>query len=391
MFTLLSRFFVPAGPDSDPAVRRACGAPCGGMGIGLNLLLFVGKLLAGLLSGSIAVTADAFNNLSDAGSSLITLVGFRLAGRKPDPDHPFGHGRAEYLAGLLVSAAILVMGGELLLSSVRRLFGGEAPVFSLLTAVILAVSILVKLYMWFYNRAVGKRIDSAAMRAASKDSLSDTIATSVVLISLICSHLWSISVDGFAGIAVSLFILWSGFSSAKETVGLLLGRAPSAETVRTVRETVLRHPEVVGVHDMVIHDYGPGRLMISLHAEVPGDRDIYELHDLIDDIENELCGALSCEAVIHMDPVAVDDEAVRAARAKVDAAVRAVDPALSIHDFRMVPGPTHTNLIFDVLAPFSCRLTDDEIALGVREAVKRVDPAWNAVVKVDKDYLGEAK
>lgn len=388
MIRFLAGKFLPPGDPNDPSVRRAYGTLCGIVGIVLNLLLFVGKLLAGLLAGSIAVVADAVNNLSDAGSSIITLVGFRLAGKKPDPDHPFGHGRMEYLSGLVVSAAILVMGVELGISSVKKILEGATAEFSLLSAAILTASILVKLYMWHYNRRVGNAIDSAAMRATAKDSLSDAAATAAVLVSLLVAHVTSWTIDGWVGAAVSLLILYSGLSSIRETVDLLIGRAPSAQLIRSIREQVMEFPEAMGIHDMIIHDYGPGRMVVSLHVEVPGDRDIFQLHDAIDHMETRLQETLNCEAVIHMDPVVVDNEVVRDAKHRVAEAVRSVDPVLTIHDFRMVSGPTHTNVIFDVVAPFSFRLTDEEISLKVREAVQAMDPTWFAVIKVDKDFLG---
>ena len=390
MIRLLGKIFIPAGEDTSPAVRRAWGTLCGTVGIVLNLLLFAGKLAAGLLSASIAITADAFNNLSDAFSSVVTLAGFRLASKKPDPDHPFGHGRMEYVAGLIVSFAILLMGFELAKSSLDKILHGGETAFSVLSFCILGVSVLVKLYMWLYNRSVAKRIGSAAMRATAKDSLSDAVATAAVLLSALVAYFADLALDGWVGALVSLLVLFTGLSSVKETVDPLLGVAPDPALVRRVREIVEQHPEAVGIHDMVIHDYGPGRLMISLHVEVPGNRNIFELHDVIDTIENELREALRCEAVIHMDPVVTDDDAVRDAKHRVAEAVKAFDPACSIHDFRMVSGPTHTNVIFDVVVPFSSKRTDEETAVGVKEAVSAIDPTWFAVVKVEKDYLGEA-
>ncbi len=388
MLRFLAKRFVPRGDPSDPAVRQGYGTLCGVMGIILNLLLFAGKILAGLLSDSIAVVADAVNNLSDAGSSIITLAGFRMAGKKPDPDHPFGHGRMEYLSGLLVSAAILVMGVELCISSVKKIFEGSTAEFSYMTVGILAVSVLVKLYMWWYNRGIGKEIGSAAMMATAKDSLSDMAATAAVLLSLWVTKFTAWHIDGYVGLLVSLLILYAGLSSVKETVDPLLGGPPSPQVIRTIKEVVRRYPETKGIHDIIVHDYGPGRMMVSLHVEVPGNQDIFVLHDAIDHMETDLQDVLHCDAVIHMDPVVVDDERVQDAKHRVALAVSAVSPALSIHDFRMVAGPTHTNVIFDVLAPFSFPLTDEEICFQVRQAVQAMDETWFAVIKVDKDYLG---
>lgn len=392
MLHLLAKKFIPHHNDTgSPETRNAWGVLCGIMGIALNFILFLAKLILGFISHSVAVTADAFNNLSDAGSSAVTLAGFRLAAKKPDPDHPFGHGRMEYISALVVSVAIITMGVELLISSAESIFGGKETEFSLLSVIILSLSVAVKLYMWLYNRNVGRKIDSSAMRATAKDSLSDAIATTAVLLSLVFSHFTDINIDGYAGAVVSLMILYAGLSSVKETVDLLLGQPPRREVIDKIKEIVDAYPEAVGIHDMMIHDYGPGRMMISLHVEVPGNRDIFELHDAIDTMENELRSALNCDAVIHMDPVATDDAAVNAAKELVKNAVKGIDDVLSIHDFRMVTGPTHTNLIFDVVVPFSYKYTDDEVSVLVKKAVNSIDDTWFAVTKIEKDYLGDSK
>lgn len=391
MLNLLAVKFIKNRDELTPETRNAWGMLCGIMGICLNFLLFIFKLVLGFIANSVAVTADAFNNLCDAGSSVVTLAGFRLASKKPDPDHPFGHGRMEYVSALVVSVAIITMGVELLISSAESIFENKATEFSLLSVVILTASVAVKLYMWYYNRAVGKRIDSSAMRATAKDSISDALATSAILLSLIFSHYTDINVDGYAGAAVSLMILYAGLSSIKETVDLLLGRPPKTEVIESIKDIVGSHPEAVGIHDMVIHDYGPGRMMISLHVEVPGNRDIFELHDAIDTIENEIREALSCEAVIHMDPVATDDDTVNTAKGLVINAINEIDPVISIHDFRMVTGPTHTNLIFDVVIPFSYKYTDDEVSVLVKKKVNSIDETWFAVIKIEKDYVADRK
>lgn len=391
MLKLLAKKFIKSPDDFTPETRNAWGMLCGIMGIFLNFLLFVLKLVLGFIANSVAVTADAFNNLSDAGSSAVTLAGFRLASKKPDPDHPFGHGRMEYVSALVVSVAIITMGAELLISSAESIFKNKAAEFSLLSVIILTVSVAVKLYMWHYNRVIGKKIDSSAMRATAKDSISDAFATSAVLLSLVFSHFTGINIDGYTGAAVSLMILYAGLSSIKETVDLLLGQPPKSEVIESIKSIVDSHPEAVGIHDMVIHDYGPGRMMISLHVEVPGNRDIFELHDAIDTIENEIREALNCEAVIHMDPVATDDTAVSNAKSLVINAIKEIDPVISIHDFRMVTGPTHTNLIFDVVLPFSYKYTDDEVSVLVKKAVNGIDETWFAVIKIEKDFVMDGK
>ena len=390
MISVLAKWLIPNREQvEDGAVRRAWGALCGFVGIGLNILLFAGKLAAGTLSGSIAITADAFNNLSDAGSSVVTLLGFRLAGKKPDAGHPFGHGRLEYVSGLIVAGLILLMGAELAKSSVDKILHPEAVTFSWLAAGILLASIGVKLYMYLYNRAVGKKIKSAAMSATAADSLSDTAATSAVLLAMVIGKLTNVQLDGWVGLVVALFILWSAVQAARDTISPLLGQAPDPLLVKEIESLVMGHDTVVGIHDLVVHDYGPGRCIISLHAEVPADRQVLELHDVIDSIEEELGQKLHCEAVIHMDPVVVGDPTVAALHQQVAALVKTIDPRISIHDFRMVPGQTHTNLIFDAVIPFDERLTRLQVAERIRQMVSEMEGNFRAVVKVENSYVNE--
>ena len=390
MISILAKWLIPnCDKVEDSEVRRAWGALCGFVGIGLNLLLFAGKLAAGTLSGSIAVTADAFNNLSDAGSSVVTLLGFRLAGRKPDADHPFGHGRMEYISGLVVAGLILLMGAELAKSSFEKILHPEAVSFSWLAAAILLVSIGVKVYMYLYNKAVGKKIRSAAMSATATDSLSDTVATAAVLAAMLIGRLTNVQPDGWVGLLVALFILWSAVQAARDTVSPLLGQSPDPMLVKEIEALVMAHDTVVGVHDLVVHDYGPGRRIISLHAEVPADGQVLALHDVIDNIEAELSRKLHCEAVIHMDPVVVGDPQVNALHEKVAELVRTIDPRITIHDFRIVPGTTHTNLIFDAVIPFDERLTRPQVAAQICQLVQELDGHYRAVVKIENSYVNE--
>ena len=390
MISLLAKWLIPHREQvEDSAVRRAWGALCGFVGIGLDILLFAGKLAAGALSGSIAITADAFNNLSDAGSSVVTLLGFRLAGKKPDAGHPFGHGRLEYVSGLVVAGLILLMGAELAKSSVDKILHPEAVTFSWLAAGILLASIGVKLYMYLYNRAVGKKIKSAAMSATAADSLSDTAATSAVLLAMVIGKLTDVQLDGWVGLVVALFILWSAVQAARDTISPLLGQAPDPMLVKEIESLVMAHDTVVGIHDLVVHDYGPGRCIISLHAEVPADEQVLELHDVIDNIEEELAQKLHCEAVIHMDPVVVGDPTVTALHQQVAALVKTIDPRITIHDFRMVPGQTHTNLIFDAVIPFDERLTRQQVADRIRQMVSEMEGDYRAVVKVENSYVSK--
>ena len=388
MITLLSRWFIRDRDHvTDPAVRRAYGQLCGLTGIGLNVLLFIGKFLAGTISGSIAITADAFNNLSDAGSSVITLLGFRLAGRKPDPEHPFGHGRIEYISGLIVSGLILLMGAELAKTSFDKILHPAAVDFSVIAMVILAVSILVKLYMSLYNRQIGKKINSAAMAATAADSISDAISTSAVLAAMLVAKFSGLMIDGYVGMIVAVLILISGVKAAKETIAPLLGQAPEAEFVQQIERIVISHPPICGIHDLVVHDYGPGRVMISLHAEVPAGGDMLELHDVIDNAESALRRELNCEAVIHMDPIVTDDGITSELRAKVSKLVKTIDERITIHDFRIVPGNTHTNLIFDAVVPFDIGISAQEVSERISRLVSEMDSNYFAVVLVEHSYV----
>ena len=385
MVSLLARLLIKDGQD-EKARRKAYGILCGAVGIGFNVLLFMGKFFAGTLAGSIAITADAFNNLSDAGSSFVTLLGFQLAGQKPDSDHPFGHGRMEYLSGLVVSMLILLMGFELAKSSVQKIINPAPVEFSPVVVGILCVSIAVKLYMFLYNRHYGKQLGSSAMEATAMDSVSDSAATTAVLIATLVGHYSGWMIDGWCGIAVAAFILWSGINAAKDTLDPLLGTPPTAEFVGEIREVVMAHEAICGIHDLVVHDYGPGRVMISLHAEVSSSADMMEIHDVIDNVERELKDRLGCEAVIHMDPIVTDDGVTEETRQKVITLVHCIDDAISIHDFRMVAGPTHTNVIFDAVVPFGFRLTDDEVEEKIKTAVRMLDGNYFAVVNVEKSY-----
>ena len=371
---------------SDPAVRQAYGLLSGGVGIVLNLLLSAGKFVAGVLTGSIAVTADAFNTLSDAGSSVVTLVGFRMAAKRADDDHPFGHGRIEYLSGLAVAVAILVVGLELAKTSLEKVLHPVEVAFSWLSVGILCASILVKLWMFFFNRNLSRRIGSAAMMATATDSLSDAAATSAVLLGTLVGHFADLYIDGWVGVLVAVFILRAGWGAAKDTLDPLLGQSPDPELVRGIQETVLGRPEIVGMHDLVVHDYGPGRCMASLHAEVPMDADILVIHDVIDNLERELRRKLGVEVVIHMDPIAVGDPRTDALKAQVTELVRRIDPDMTIHDFRMTAGPEHTNLIFDVAVPYHCRLEDEQVQEAIGAAVKALPGNYYTVVSVDHVY-----
>lgn len=388
MVSLLSKIFIKNAKDAtEPGIRQAYGILCGALGICLNLCLFLGKFLAGSISNSISITADAFNNLSDAGSSFVTLIGFKLAGAKPDIGHPFGHGRIEYLSGLVVSGAIIVMAFELVKSSVEKIIHPQPVEYSFLALVILAVSIGVKLYMYYYNHSIGKRLDSAAMRATAMDSLSDSCATLAVLLAAVVGKKTGLAIDGYCGVLVGLFIFYAGVQAARETINPLLGQAPEPEFVEQIESLVMAHQEVQGIHDLIVHDYGPGRRMISLHAEVSAEGNILELHDMIDNIEGELQKELNCDVVIHMDPVVISDEQTLWLKEKMTAIVQELDNAMNLHDFRVVTGPTHTNLIFDVAVPFHYRLSDEKLVEEIQGRAKEVlGENHFCVIQVDKLY-----
>lgn len=388
MVTMLAKWLIKQSNNvSDSKVRKAYGLLCSIIGIALNLILFALKFIAGSISGSIAITADAFNNLSDAGSSIITMFGFIVAGHQADSDHPFGHGRFEYISGVFVSMLILLMGFELLKSSVEKIISPVDVVTTPLVFIILGISIAVKLYMAFYNHRIGNRIDSAAMKATAIDSLSDMVSTSVVLICSLLTLLFKIRIDAYCGLLVSVFIFYSGIKSAKDTISPLLGQPPKKEFVDEVTSIVLSHEQVCGIHDLIVHDYGPNRCMLSLHAEVPAHADILEMHDLIDNIERDLCERFNCVATIHMDPIVTNDEISNELHQRVCELVSSIDPHLTIHDFRMVAGPTHTNLVFDVVVPHKFKYSDKELKDLIGDKIAQFDGNYYAVIDVDKEYL----
>lgn len=386
MISLLRKLFIK-NTDDEGKNRRALGVLCSATGIFLNIILFGIKYFAGIISSSIAITADAFNNLSDAGSSFISLIGFKFAGMKPDTKHPFGHGRIEYLSGLGISIAIIVVAFELFTTSIDKIFNPQAVDTSLVAMLILVISICIKMYMFFYNRSIGKKINSAGMKATAMDCVTDSVATFVVLLSMIFTKFTGINIDGYCGILVSLFIMYAGINSAKETLAPLLGTKPDEELVNKVYSHVMSYDIVQGIHDMVVHDYGPGRQIISLHAEVDGSLDIYEIHDAIDIIEKDLYDKLSIETTIHMDPIDIHNENTRQTKEEVRKLITQLHKDATIHDFRMVPGHTHTNLIFDVVVPFELNLKDDEIKKKVQEIVSQRWGNYFVVLTIDRSYV----
>ena len=384
MIMLLGKWLVKSPPSNDLKTRNGYGVLCSVIGILLNLFLCIGKMIAGTVSGSIAITADAFNNLSDAGASVVTLVGFCIAKQKPDYHHPFGHGRMEYIAGFVVAISILLMGFDLLRSSVDKIMHPEAIAFSGLSVAILVASIFVKLYMALYNRSIGQKIGSAAMKATMIDSFSDAVATFVVLLSIVFSHLTGLRMDGWCGMLVSLFILYAGYTSFREMVNPLLGQPPSPELIQKIEEIVGGYADIMGMHDLMVHDYGPGRMVITLHAEVPANGDLLILHDTVDLVEKDLQNQLTCIAVIHMDPMVTDDVLVNETKVRVAEVIMGLDERVTMHDFRMVTGPTHTNVIFDVVVPYDVKATEPEIKKRIAHMVHALDDSFFAVVEVDR-------
>lgn len=367
--------------------RQIYGLLCGSVGIFLNLILFIGKFMAGLLSGSIAIMADAFNNLSDAGSSLITLIGFKMSSKKPDLDHPFGHGRIEYISGLMVAFAIILMAFELIKSSIKKILHPSNIDTSILIICILIFSIIIKLYMYYYNHSIALKISSSALTATAIDSFSDSVATSVVLITTLISRFSGLLLDGYCGVLVGVFILFSGYKALKETLSPLLGQPPAPELVSEIERIVMEAPDITGMHDLVVHNYGPGRVMITLHAEVPSDKDILMIHDTIDNIETTLKNKLHCEATIHMDPIMTNDPYTIELRAKVEKILKNYPKIISFHDFRIVKGPTHTNIVFDVLLHMNEVTPENELLNQITFDIQHnIGPQYCVVIQFDRSY-----
>ena len=386
---LIKLFIKDAGNTENPAVRVRYGVLSGAVGIACNLLLTIAKFLIGSLTNSIAITAYAVNNLSDAGSSAVTLFSFKAANRPADDEHPFGHGRIEYIAALGVAFLILMMGFELVRSSIDKIMHPEALAFSVPALIVLLLSIGVKIWMAIFNHQLGKRIDSPAVGAVVMDSVSDTAATTVSMLALILSKFTALPLDGYMGIVVALFIFYTGIQIVRDTVGSLLGQAPDPKLVKELESEILSFDGVVGVHDLIVHNYGPNRIFASAHAEVPSNEDIMKSHDTIDLIEREIKKKFHIDMVIHMDPIVVDDEQINRLRLQLSEIAREIDPRFTIHDFRMVEGPTHTNLIFDLVIPHNCKMKKSEIYRRVNELVNELGPQYYTVITVENSFVTE--
>lgn len=384
MITLLARIFIKSENYSDLNVRDKYGRLCGIVGILLNILLFAIKLFAAVFTGAIAITADAFNNLSDAASSLVTMIGFKLASNKADSEHPFGHGRIEYISGVIVSFLILLMAYELIKNSIYKIIHPELPHVEYYVFVILIFSILVKAYMAWYNISVGKKITSVALKATAKDSLSDVLATTVVLLSVFAGTFWHVALDGYGGLIVGIMIMFTGISAFKDTVDPLLGKAPDPELIKEIEHIVMCDERILGMHDLIVHDYGPGRMMLSLHVEVPYKEDMLKLHELIDMIEYNLRGVVNCEPVIHMDPVVDDDAEINIAKENLEKVLNDIDETLKFHDFHVLREGTNMNIVFDVVTTHKYALDDNELRDMITDRMKAIDSRYNCVIQIDK-------
>ena len=388
MTNFLIRLFIGKDKNpSDPAVRGKYAGLAGAVGILLNVLLFGGKLTVGILAGSVAIIADAFNNIADAGSAIVALIGFRLASKPVDKEHPLGHGRLEYVSGFIVDMLIILVGFELLTSSIDKVMHPVLPTVGKWTFILLGAAILVKVWLFFFYRGIGKKINSVSLKASATDSLSDCIATSLVLISAIVASIWNVTIDGYAGLLVAVFILFAGVKAAKETIDLLLGSPPDPEFIKEIYEFSKGYSKIVGIHDVMVHDYGPGRQIVSFHAEVPADSDINIAHEEVDQMERDMHAKFGCIVTVHLDPIVIDDPAVNELYQLAVEAAKEVNPEFSIHDFRTTLGETNVNLIFDLVLPADCKMANDEAEKAVAEAVSKKRENCFCVIRAERPFV----
>ena len=388
MTNFLIRLFIGKNKNPNDVKNRGKYASLAGFtGIIVNVLLFAGKLTLGILSASVSMIADAFNNISDAGSSIVTLIGFRLSEKHVDKEHPLGHGRLEYVTGFIVDMLIILVGFELLTGSIDKILHPSLPSVGNVTLAILGVAILVKVWLFFFYRKIGKAIDSTAIKAAASDSLTDCIATSLVLISALVSRFWGIAIDGWAGVLVAVFILFAGIKAAKETIDLLLGSPPDPEFIREIYEFSKEYNSIVGIHDVMVHDYGPGRKIVSFHAEVPSDSDINVAHEEVDQMERDMHAKFGCIVTVHLDPIVVNDPLVNELRAMAEVSAKEVNEAFTIHDFRMTKGETNINLIFDLVLPADCKLCEEEAENAVADKIREKRPNCFCVIRAEHPFI----
>lgn len=387
MTKLLVNLFIKDNANlKDPNVRESYGKLSGWVGIVCNIILFIIKFLAGTLSKSIAITADALNNLSDASSSVVSLIGFKLSSKSADDEHPYGHARYEYLSGLLVAIIIILIGFELFKTSIGKIISPTEISFSIISVIILSASILIKLWMSVFNKKIGKKINSKTLDATAQDSRNDCIATAAVLLSGIISYFFDVNLDGFMGLLVAVFILISGIGLIKDTISPLLGKAPDGELVEYIKQTILSYPGVLGTHDLMVHDYGPGRQFASVHVEMAAEADVLESHDVIDNIERDFMENINLHMIVHLDPIVTSNECVNDFRGWLSENIKTIDERLTIHDLRMVQGTTHTNVIFDCVVPHGYKEDNKTLKEKITKMVKTKHPDYFCVITFDSDF-----
>ncbi|MBO4939525.1 MAG: cation transporter [Clostridia bacterium] len=387
MTDFLIKIFIKNKDKNDPAVREKYASLAGFTGIVVNVLLFIGKLIVGILSASVAIIADAFNNISDAGSAIVTLIGFRLSNKPVDKEHPLGHGRLEYISGFIVDMLIILVGFELFKSSFEKILHPTMPAVETITFILLGVAILVKLWLYFFYKKIGTRIQSTALKASAADSLSDCIATSLVLVSSITVKAFSFSVDGWVGILVAVFILFTGIKAAKETIDLLLGSPPDPAFIQEIYDFTKEYPRIVGIHDVIVHDYGPGRQIVSFHAEVPSDSDINIAHEEVDTLERDMHAKFGCIVTVHLDPIVVNDPVVNEWREIAEMSAKEVNADFSIHDFRITKGETNVNLIFDLVLPADSEISTEEAENAVAEKIREKRANCFCVIRAEHPFI----
>ena len=387
MTNLLIKLFIKEKDVNNPETRGKYGILSSATGIVVNILLSIVKMVIGVIAGSISIISDALNNITDVGSSVVTMIGFKISQKKIDKDHPWGHGRMEYITAFIVDIIILMVGFELLKSSIDKIIHPELPAVNNVTIIILVIAVLTKLWLFLFYKKIAKMIDSNAIKGNAYDSISDSISTLVVLISAVVAKLCGISIDGYASLIVSVFILFTGYKAIKETVDLLLGMKPDPEFIRDIEEEAKKYDMISGIHDIMVHDYGPGRKIVSFHAEVPADGDICKVHDIIDQMEQDLFEKFNCITTIHMDPIVVDNKEINDMRDFTEKIVKELNPEFSIHDFRMTDGGKRVNLIFDLVVPRDKEYDKEEIIKNVQQKIHEKDKKYFAVIKVETSYI----
>ena len=387
MTNLLIKLFIKDNDISNLETRGKYGVLSSATGIVVNILLSIVKLFIGIIANSISIISDALNNITDVGSSVVTMIGFKISQKKIDKDHPWGHGRMEYITAFIVDIIILMVGFELLKSSIDKIIHPELPAVNNVTIIILVIAVLTKLWLFLFYKKIAKTIDSNAIKGNAYDSISDSISTLVVLISAVVAKLCGISIDGYASLIVSVFILFTGYKAIKETVDLLLGMKPDPEFIRDIEEEAKKYDMISGIHDIIVHDYGPGRKIVSFHAEVPADGDICKVHDIIDQMEQDLFEKFNCITTIHMDPIVVDNKEINDMRDFTEKIVKGLNPEFSIHDFRMTDGGKRVNLIFDLVVPRDKEYDKEQIIKNIQQKIHEKDNKYYAVIKVETSYI----